>query len=427
MSEEAMATQAVVDDLVDAVRNADALITLYWLELLAPSGPAASLSLPSSTSHLTALETAVEPVDLDEPPDVLARLHNAHRLILQVLLLSKADPHSRGLDGSTAAERARARGDKVACALLEEWDRGGTSWTDAETARGTPVREVENWLRREGYDRETRRVKTDYSDDGSGDVEPSEKEEKEPGTLPSSTARPLPSHAVKDSDVEWPPPPRPAPPLEPSPTLAQHQNSNANGNHSNPRKTYPPFPPKFRPVFDYLDHEESRQSSPRTVTASETSEGHRAAALSISSDLTSLPPYFLPSTFWDAHLEAPTPTFSRTLQLDVVFGFLPQSIASHALSSINPAPPMDSDKRAQLVAFLESQVDNTKREHYVAFLKQISGFSARNREFMKMAKKLAGGGVGDGGGKESDVAAPVEVASPAARWKSIVQLDDAEL
>ena len=112
---------------------------------------------------LCALETAVQPPALDELPDVLARLQAAHALIIQVRLLSGAEAWSTCVSGRSAWERALAGGDATAVALLEEWDRGGTTcvsvygatekveisrahvgtWTDAEHVQAT--KSTANW------------------------------------------------------------------------------------------------------------------------------------------------------------------------------------------------------------------------------------------------------------------------------------------
>ncbi|KAL8292073.1 hypothetical protein RQP46_001539 [Phenoliferia psychrophenolica] len=142
--------QTLVDALVDEIQRSDALLSAFWLHEILRSDPALLYQ-----SRLTALETAVVPVEFDEPPDVLARLQNAHRLVIQVLLLSGVDPDTMGQDGWTVAERSRARGYQVACAVLHEWETGDTGWNDARIVRMTlDVRDgLEDWLILLAYDR----------------------------------------------------------------------------------------------------------------------------------------------------------------------------------------------------------------------------------------------------------------------------------
>ncbi|KAL8280758.1 hypothetical protein RQP46_006762 [Phenoliferia psychrophenolica] len=75
-------TQGTVNSLCDAIHQRDALLSFYFLELLA--APEA-LALPASETRLNALETAVAPpaVNAEDAPAVLERLRNAHLLILK--------------------------------------------------------------------------------------------------------------------------------------------------------------------------------------------------------------------------------------------------------------------------------------------------------------------------------------------------------
>lgn len=74
---------------------------------------------------LSALETAVGLCPaFDEPSKVLCQLQKAHVLIIQVLLLSGAEPSAAGADGQTAWSRAEKGGDAEAFRILSEWDSG---------------------------------------------------------------------------------------------------------------------------------------------------------------------------------------------------------------------------------------------------------------------------------------------------------------
>ncbi|KAL8280745.1 hypothetical protein RQP46_006749 [Phenoliferia psychrophenolica] len=107
-------------------------------------------------------------------------------------------------------------------------------------------------------------------------------------------------------------------------------------------------------------------------------------------DLATYPSNILPATFWDPHLVAPTPSFTRTIPVSTTFGYVPSDLASRVLSDPTTPFPSDPVRRAQLVAFLESQRDGTQTEHYDAFLRQVEDFSERNREFMRVVEDFRG-------------------------------------
>ena len=85
---------------------------------------------------LSALESAVQAIDLPEPADVLGRLQNAHSLINQVLLLAGAEPMATGLGGTTPWALAQASSDLTALRLLQEWDMEDYSCTSTQVHLG---------------------------------------------------------------------------------------------------------------------------------------------------------------------------------------------------------------------------------------------------------------------------------------------------
>ncbi|KAL8280754.1 hypothetical protein RQP46_006758 [Phenoliferia psychrophenolica] len=541
--EESEDRQAVVDALVDAVGQRDALLTFFWLE----RDPAA-LSLPGSTSGLTALETAVIPVDLDEPPAVLARLQNAHRLIIQVLLL----------DGP-----------------------------DAELVRASPARDLENWLRQSGFDRETEPVCYEAAGDSGGAkveedaIECDERAVKVERvdaamSLDQDDASPLDAALDLDADIEardvkptlatsasstpfnflpmielleertglqtlWTQvgvhlrriqfdfgpsfkayiteaeglglvktgnivqgkdwvallwagglPPKSSDlerrlsnflggyldadqiwsitihslsgtessfahiRLDPRfdataferkfnhklqfehrsllalrPTVAKTLPLGIISNHTDhvpapalpsdddPRSVdalplvtvAPSFPPPPSAIFHHAPRSLSDNSldllhslripSPRIESAPDPPSAAGAIPLAtaasaspvtgaVDQDLATYPSNIPPATFWDPHLFTPTPSFTRTISVPTTFGYVPSDLASRVLSDPSTLYPSDPVRRAQLVAFLESQRDGTQTEHYDAFLRQVEDFSERNREFMKFVEDFRG-------------------------------------
>ncbi|KAL8277361.1 hypothetical protein RQP46_010201 [Phenoliferia psychrophenolica] len=144
--------QEDVDALCNEVGRRDVLLSVWYLVKLRGDGAIPdALTQPHSAHGMSALELALlhttPPRLAAVPPEQHERLHNQHRLIVQLLLLAGADLAAVGV-GQGAAVGAVAR------AVLDDWDAGRSGeWKDAKVALGSEVDlDFENWLRRSGYD-----------------------------------------------------------------------------------------------------------------------------------------------------------------------------------------------------------------------------------------------------------------------------------
>ncbi|KAK4699168.1 hypothetical protein P7C70_g7095, partial [Phenoliferia sp. Uapishka_3] len=171
------AIQQTVDALVAAISERNAFLAFYHLDHLSHSS---HLSAPASTTHQTALETALHPFpphsDLD--PHLAGRLDNATRLIIQVLLLKGADPWTPNKSGLAPVDVAEAGRNELGLELLREWEMGSYDWAEADYVKGKRARDLKRWLVASGFDREQlqdKRTETGTSikpepDDDSDDI-----------------------------------------------------------------------------------------------------------------------------------------------------------------------------------------------------------------------------------------------------------------